>query len=181
MPIHYPPLYRYSLFRQWDKDVFNQLKEIGKTKKYPGIIGSSEDKNIFLTALIRTQKSLHDWRDFLKDTMSQVKKNNSVDTVSLNKQYPAKMIGKDVPDWVTYPGDKIVNDFIDELETRKIRFLGNDMEMAEFIMRYILGQLGHDWEQTIMMIWEMLGDESELSLRKLNREMRKFDYLKLFD
>jgi len=76
--------------------------------------------------------------------------------------------------------DKIVNDFIDDLETKKIIFEGTNKEISEFVMRFILGQLGHDWEQTIMMIWEILGDKSTLNLKELNQEMKNFDYLNLF-
>lgn len=179
--LHNPSYYRYSLFEQWDKEAFNQLKEIGKTKYYPKIIGTTADKNKFLIILIRTQKSLNDWRDLLKDILKQVKENNVIDIPSLNKKYPSESIGKNVPAWVTYEEDKIVNDFIDELGYRKVNFIGTDREMAEFIMRFILGQLGHDWEQTVMMIWEMLGDNNEISLKELNREMKNFDYLKLFE
>lgn len=181
MPIQNPPHYRYSLSEQWNKDAFNQIKEIGQTKKYPKIIGSSDDKNHFLITLIRTQKSLHDWSDFLKDVLQQAKEDNAIDTSSLNKKYPPESIGKDIPQWVTYEEDRIVSDFIDELETRRITFQGIDKEIAEFIFRFILGQLGHDWEQTIMMIWEMLGEENSLSVSELNEEMRNFDYLKLFE
>lgn len=76
--------------------------------------------------------------------------------------------------------DKIVNDFIDDLETKKIIFEGTNKEISEFVMRFILEQLGHDWEQTIMMIWEILGDKSTLNLKELNQEMKNFDYLNLF-
>ena len=54
-------------------------------------------------------------------------------------------------------------------------------EIAEFILRFILGQLGHDWEQTIMMIWEMLGEDNSLFIDKLNKEMKNFDYLGIFE
>ena len=178
--LHNPPYYRYSLFKQWDKEAFNQLKEIGKTKYYPKIIGTTADKNKFLITVIRTQKSLHDWRNLLKDVLKQVEENNIINTSLLNKKYPPESIGKDIPAWVTYEGDKIVNDFIDELGSREVNFIGTDHEIAEFIIRFILGQLGHDWEQTIMMIWEMFEDKKELSLKELNQEMKNFDYLKLF-
>lgn len=181
MPTHDPPYYRYSLFQEWDKEAFGQLKEIAETKQFSEIKGSPNDKNQFLITLIRTQKSLHDWSDLLKDVLKQVKENDIINTSLLNKKYPPESIGKDIPAWVTYEEDKIVNDFIDELGSKKVNFIGTDHEMAEFIIRFILGQLGHDWEQTIMMIWEMLGDKNELSLRELNREMKNFDYLKLFE
>lgn len=178
--LHNPPFYRYSLFEKWDKKAFFQLKKIASAKKYPKIIGTTSDKNQFLIILIRTQKSLRDWRDLPKDIMRQIKENNAIDTHLLNIKYPPESIAKDVPEWVTYEEDKIVNDFIDSLATRKLIFQGNDKEMAEFIIRFILGQLGHDWEQTIIMIWEVLGDRNTLSLKELNQELKNFDYLKLF-
>ncbi len=181
MAIHNPPQYRYSLFEQWDKDTFAFIKQLAKSRNYPSINGSYEDRNQFLTTLIRTQKSLHDWRDFPKDVIEQVKNNHQIDIVSLIKKYPPESITKDIPAWVTYEGDKIVSNFIDDLETRKVHFLGTNQEIVEFILRFILGQLGHDWEQTIFMIYELLGDGDELRLRDLNQEMNNFDYCKLFD
>ena len=175
-----PPFYRYALFEEWDKTAFNQIKEIGKTKTYPKVIGSKIDKNLFLITLIRTQKTLNDWRDLLKDILKQISDKNIIHTIVLNKKYPPSSIGNNVPDWVTYEEDKIVNNFIDELETRRINFEGTNDEISEFVIRFILGQLGHDWEQTILMIWEMLGKENTISLEKLNDEMKNFDYLKLF-
>lgn len=62
MAIHNPPKYRYALFNPWDKKTFYIIKEIAKKKNYPGISGSREDKNQFLTMLISTQKSLHGWK-----------------------------------------------------------------------------------------------------------------------
>lgn len=180
MPIHNPPQYRYSLFDRWDKDAFSFIKQIAKTKNYPTILGDSEDKNQFLIALIRTQKSLHGWRELLEDTLEQVKLNNTIDIPILNNKYSPKSIAKDIPNWVTYEEDKIVSNFIDELSERKIDFIGTDEEISEFVMRFILGQLGHDWEQTIMMIWEMLGAESSISVKELNSELKNFDYMKLF-
>ena len=180
MAIKYPPQYRYSLFEPWDKKTFELIKKIAKTKNYPKILGSKEDKNQFLITLIRTQKALHDWRDFLIDTFDQIKRNNTIDTLTLIKKYPPSCISKEKPEWVTYEEDRIVSDFIDELETKKIDFLGSDQEIAEFLVRFTLGQLGHDWEWTIMMIWEMLGNEDSLSLEELNQELKNFDYLNLF-
>jgi len=181
MAIHNPPKYRYSLFEEWDKVAFEQIKVIGKNKNYPKILGSDKNINDFLVTLIRTQKSLHDWRDLLKDTLAQVADNNRIDSVSLYQKYPPESIGAEAPEWVTYEEDKIVNDFIDELATRPIEFEGSNKEISEFIIRFILGQLSHDWEWTIMMVWEMLGDTNKLSVKDLNYEMKGFDYMNLFE
>jgi len=180
MAIHNPPHYRYSLFDQWDKETFDFIKEIGKQKNYPKFTGTKEGKNAFLITLIRTQKSLHDWRDFLKDLLSQIKKSGVIDTRWLNEKYPPESISKVVPAWAIYEEDKIVNNFIDELATRRVGFVGSDEEISEFTMRFLLSQLGHDWEWTIMMIWELLGDQSELKVSDLNQEMKNFDYLQTF-
>jgi hypothetical protein len=111
---------------------------------------------------------------------AQIKKDNIIDTQVLNKKYPPNSISMDEPAWVTYKEDRIVSKFIDELATRKIDFLGHNQEIVEFVYRFVLGQLGHDWEQTIMMIWEMLGSESRLKLEELNKEFENFDYLDIF-
>lgn len=180
MALHDPPYYRYLMPQPWDKETFAFIKELAANKKYPRLIGSAEDKNTYIIMLIRTQKSLHDWRDFLKDTLDQIKETGKIDAVSLITRYPHDSIGREVPEWATYKGDKIVSDFIDELATREIRFVGSDEEIGEFILRFILGQLG-DWESTILMIWEMLGDGDTLQVKDLNNEMKNFDYLKLFE
>lgn len=181
MAIDNPPQYRYSLFEQWDKEAFALIKEIVETKNYPQITGTKEEKDKFLVMLIRTQKSLHGWRQFLIDILDQVRKTNAIDAKELLDKYPPQSVGKDKPAWVTYEEDEIVNNFIDELASKKVDFEGTDGEIAEFVLRFILGQLGHDWEQTMMMIWEMLGDDNKLSVSSLNEEMRNFDYLGLFE
>lgn len=180
MAIKYPPQYRYSLFEKWDKETFELIKKIARTKSYPKVLGSKKDKNQFLITLIRTQKAPHNWRDFLIDTFDQIKRNNTIDTSALNKKYPPSCVSKEKPEWATYKEDKIVSEFIDDLETKKVDFVGDDKEVAEFVIRFILGQLGHDWEFTIMMIWEMLGNGDSLSLKELNIELKNFDYLNLF-
>lgn len=180
MTNHNPPQYRYALFEPWDKEAFELIKEIGRNKSYPELKGSKEDKNKFLIALVRTQKSLHGWRDFLKDILVQIKQDGVIDTKLLSDKYPPERISREKSAWVTYKEDKIVDDFINELAIRKVSFIGTDEEMSEFVMRFFLGQLGHDWEQTIMMIWEMLGDNETLIVKQLNKEIKNFDYLKIF-
>ncbi|MCA9371376.1 hypothetical protein KC726_00605 [Candidatus Woesebacteria bacterium] len=181
MTIHTPPQYRYPLSTKWSKDLFVMIKDIAKTKRYPSIVGSREDKNAFLITLIRTQKALHNWEAIFIEMVKQIKSANTIDTATLTSHFPPSSISKDTPEWATYDEDKIVSDFIDELGTRPVDFVGTDEEMAEFIFRFILGQLGLDWESTIMMIWEMLGDENSLQLRELNNELKNFDYIHLFD
>lgn len=179
--MNYPPKYRYLLPDDIDREMFEYIKNEGKNKDHFKLDGSEEDKNKFLILLIRTQKSLHDWRAIWIDILNEVKKNNIVDVRSLINKYPEDSIGDDVPDWVTYEGDRIVNDFIDELKTRKISFIGSEKEMIEFILRFWLAQLGSCWESSIMMIWEMLGDDSEISLLELNNELKGFDPLGIFN
>lgn len=179
MALHDPPRYRYFLPKPWDKETFLFIRTLAKANKFPKIVGTNADKNAYLVTLIRTQKSTHDWRDLIKDTIDQIKNTGRIDADALIVKYPPESISKDLPEWVTYEEDKTVSDFIDELTTRKVTFTGNDDEIGEFILRFILSQLG-DWEATILMIWEMLGDADTLQIKDLNNEMKNFDYLKLF-
>jgi hypothetical protein len=144
-------------------------------------LGTKEEKNQYLVMLVRTQKSLHGWEEFLKDTLDQIKTTGVIDAKFFIEKYPSDSVSKNVPAWVTYEEDKIVSRFIDELATRNVDFIGSDEEIGEFILRFILGQLGHDWESTILMIWEMLGDENTINIHDVNNEMMNFDYLKLFE
>jgi hypothetical protein len=174
------PQYRYFLNDPWKKPALELIAKLAKDKKYPKILGSQVNRNKYLTALIRTQKALHGWEDFLLDTLDQIKSTGAIDTTSLIDKYPPESITKSIPAWVTYEEDKMVSGFIDELETRRIDFCGSNQEAGEFTLRFILGQLGIDWEQTILMIREMLGNNNSLGLKDLNREMCNFDYLGLF-
>lgn len=178
MALQNPPKYRYPLFDPWDKEVFEFIKDIGKNRNYPILSGTQEGIEQFLITLIRAQKSLHDWRAILKDIIIQAK-DGLIDTTALNHRYPPESISTDTPSWVTYKEDQIVNDFIDELTTRKIKFTGSAEQMGELVVRFILSQLGNDWELTILMIWEMLGDEDTLAIVALNQELKKFDYMNL--
>jgi hypothetical protein len=164
----------------WKKLALEQIAGLAKNRKYPKILGLQGDRNKYLIALIRTQKALHGWENILLDTLEQVKSTGAIDAVSLIKKYSPEAIAKDTPAWVTYKEDRQVSDFLDELETLQVDFTGSDSEAGEFVLRFILGQLGIDWEQTILLIWEMLGKDNSLSLKDLNREMHSFDYLGLF-
>ena len=181
MSIHYPPKYRYPLFEPWDREAFELIKQIATHRKYPRILGRKEDKNQFLTTLIRTQKAPHGWRNLLMSTLEQVRRTESIDTAELNTKYPPESINQARPAWVLYKEDRIVSDFIDDLGVKQVEFIGTDEGISEFIIRFILGQLGNDWKQTIMMVWELIGDGNVLEVRTLNEEMKNFDYLKLFE
>jgi len=180
MPIHDPPWYLYPWFQPWSKLAFEQIHNLARSKKYPEVQGTKEEKNAYLIMLIRTQKALHGWQKPLLETLEQIQKTGSVNTKTLIKKYPSSIVTTKRPAWVTYEEDRTVSDFIDELGHRNIQFVGSDREMGEFILRFILGQLGHGWEGTILMIWEMIGSGNTLYLKDLNKEMRTFDYLKLF-
>ena len=114
------------------------------------------------------------------EIIDQIERDKKIDMKTFIKKHPSGSINKDSTSWVTYKEDKIVSRFIDELATRKVDFVGTDKETSEFIMRFILGQFGNDWEMTIMMVWEMLGNKKQLRVKDLNEEMKHFDYLKLF-
>ena len=152
----------------------------GRAIGLPTVQGSTQDKDKYLIALIRTQKSLHDYRPILKDTLEQIKKANNIDAMLIQTKYPPDSVSRETPAWVTYKGDTIVNDFIDSLSVRTITFVGSETEMGEFVLRFILSQLGHDWESAILMVWEMLGEGNTLVMRELNEELKKFDYCGVF-
>ena len=117
----------------------------------------------------------------MKDTFEQIKKSGSIDAATWIRKYASVDTGNEEPAWATYPGDKIVSKFMDEIATRNVAFVGTESEFGEFIFRYALGQLSNDWESTILMIWEMLGDGTTLNVKDLNNEMKHFDYLKIFE
>lgn len=142
--------------------------------------GTGEIRDQFLTMLIRTQKSVYGWRRILKDILSQIENFGMIKAEILVKKYLGAGTKKGNVAWVTYKEDKIVSDFIDKLARFKIHFKGSNKQAAEFVLRFSLAQLGHDWEQSIFMIWELLGNGRQLSLKSLNLEMKNFDYLKIF-
>src|SRR3990167_8389736 len=96
MAIHNPPRYRYSLFDPWDTKALTIISQIAQAKKYPKIIAAhSEEIDAYLTMLIRTQKSLHDWRDFLKETLSEIDEKGTITVKPLLLKYPPESIDKD--------------------------------------------------------------------------------------
>ena len=141
---------------------------------------TGEVRDQFLTMLIRTQKSVHGWRGILKDLLSQIESSGTIKAEILVRKYRNAGTKKGKVAWVTYKEDKIVSDFIDKLARFKIHFKGTNKQAAEFVLRFSLAQLGHDWEQSILMIWEFLGNGRQLSLKSLNVEMKNFDYMKIF-
>ena len=47
MAIQNPPKYRYSFIEQWDKDTFTLIKQLAKSREYPQMNGSGDDKSQF--------------------------------------------------------------------------------------------------------------------------------------
>ncbi|MCL4531217.1 MAG: hypothetical protein M1282_17655, partial [Chloroflexi bacterium] len=86
MALHNPPEYRYSLFTLWDRKAFKLLKKIGKRRRFPRLVGDPEIRDKFLRALIRSQKSLHGWRGFLKAVLLEIEKAGAVDMSLLVKK-----------------------------------------------------------------------------------------------
>jgi hypothetical protein len=48
---------------------------------------------------IRTQKSLHGWRQFLIDVLAQVESSDSINTKMLLSKYPPESVSKEKPPW----------------------------------------------------------------------------------
>jgi len=173
------PEWQYPLYKDSDKVVYTFLEKLGKSKKYPILIGSKEKINAFLKLLVLSQK-MKDYRKFRDIALVEFqKKEVNIPTIlekSKNLEIPQ---GID-ESWAIFLQDKRLCELIDTFQDAKMGFIGNDEQIGEFFVRFLLSQLLQDWRGPLMaVILECLQDKT-VRISKLNHLLKIWDYTEIF-
>lgn len=173
------PEWQYPLYKESDKITHIVLEKLGKSQKYPKLVGSKEEIDAFLKLLILSQK-MKDYRKFRDIALVEFqKKEANISTIlkqSKNIQIPR---GID-ESWAIFLQDKRLCKLMDEFQDAKIEFIGNDEQIGEFFVRFLLTQLLQDWRGPLMaVILECLRNKI-IQLSKLNSLLEIWDYTEIF-
>lgn len=171
-----PPKYRYPLYDKWDKDCYQLIVKLARQKQIPKILGTKEEINEFLKLLIQSQK-MDDWRKFFRVVLKSIS-SRQIDIPKILEQ--KFQIPKGYERWVVFREDKEISDFLDKFNKRRLQFIGSDKEIVEFILRFILAQLLLDWKSSLYALKEIIGGNSKIKLKSLNKVLSEFDYTNVF-
>ncbi len=173
------PEWQYPLYKESDKTTYALLEKLGKSRKYPKLVGSKEEINAFLKLLVLSQK-MKDYRLFRDIALNEFKKREAnipkILSESKNLEIPR---GID-ESWVILLQDKKLCELMDTFQDDKIEFIGDNNQIGEFFVRFLLSQLLQDWRGPLMaVILECLEDKT-IRILKLNHLLKIWDYTEIF-
>jgi hypothetical protein len=173
------PEWQYPLYKDSDRIAYSLFENIGKSGKYPEIIGTESEVNDFLKLMIVSQKSKN-YRQFRDIAIEEIK-SGRIDVPALLEKGKNLEYVKGVDEsWAIFQQDKRICELIDAFYDAKIKFEGKNREIAEFIIRFFLSQLLQDWRGPKMaVVLECLNDK-KVKVSKLNKLLKIWDYTKIF-
>lgn len=173
------PEWQYPLYKESDKATYTLLEKLGKSNKYPTLVGSKEEINAFLKLLVLSQK-MKDYRKFRDIALNEFKK-REVNIPTILKQSKNLEISSGIDEsWAIFLQDKRLCELMDDFQDAKIEFIGNNEQISEFFVRFLLSQLLQEWRGPLMaMILECLQDKT-VPISKLNNLLKIWDYTKIF-
>ncbi len=173
------PEWQYPLYKESDKTAYETLEKLGKSKKYPQLIGSEEEINRFLKLLILSQK-MKDYRLFRDIALNEFKKKEANISRILNESKDLEIPRGIDTSWAVVGQDKRLCELIDDFQDTQIKFIGNNQQIGEFFVRFLLSQLLQDWRGPLMaVILECLQDK-KVNIGQLNNLLKIWDYTQIF-
>lgn len=173
------PEWQYPLYKESDEVTYALLEQLGKSKKYPPLVGSKSEINHFLKLLVLSQK-MKDYREFRDITLEEFKK-EQVDIRKILDKSKNLEIPRGIDEsWVILLQDKKLCELMDQFQDGKIDLVGSNTEVIEFVIRFLLSQLLQDWRGPLMaVILECLPDKT-VKISKLNNLLKIWDYTQIF-
>lgn len=173
------PEWQYPLYKESDKTTYTLLEKLGKSQKYPKLVGFKEEINRFLKLLILSQK-MKNYRRFRDIALNELKKREANISKILNESKDLEIPRGIDTSWAIVGQDKRLCELMDNFQDAKVEFIGNNEQIGEFCVRFLLSQLLQDWRGPLMaIILECLQDKN-IQLSKLNHLLRIWDYTKVF-
>ena len=174
------PEWIYPLYKPFDKKVFKLLVELGHGKINPKIIGTKKEISEFIKLLIVTQK-MKKYRIFRDIVLKNIQRKEIIDTKYLIGEGKTLKIPKGIDkSWAIFRQDQGLCILIDKLVKSKVEYAGNKNDIIEFISRYLLTQLLQDWRGPKMMVVKESIKSGKVSLKKINKLLRHWDFTGIF-
>ena len=173
------PEWQYPLYKESDKIAYQTLRKLGTSKKYPQLVGSDEEINRFLKLLILSQK-MKDYRLFRDIALNEFgKKEVSIPKI-LNESKNLQILRGVDESWATLLQDKRLCELMDTFQDEKIVFTGDNEQVGEFFVRFLLSQLLQDWRGPLMAVILECLQNKRVRVSKLNILLKIWDYTKIF-
>lgn len=175
------PEWIYPLYKPSDKKVFKLLVKLGQGKINPKIIGAKKEISELIKLLIVTQK-MKKYRIFRDIVLRNIKRKEIIDTQYLIKEGKKLKIPKGIDkSWAIFKQDQRLCILIDKLVKSRVGYIGSKKDIIEFIARFLLTQLLQDWRGPKMMVIKEGIKSSKVSLKKLNKLLRYWDFTGIFN
>src|SRR3989344_752547 len=173
------PEWQYPLYKEPDKVAYAILEKLGKSKLYPKLVGSKDEINDFLKLLVVSQK-MKDYRKFRDIALNEFKKKEANIPKILNESKNLEIPRGIDESWAIFIQDKRLCELMDTFQDVKIQFVGNDNEVSEFFVRFLLSQLLQDWRGPLMAVLLECLPDKKVKIAKLNNLLKIWDYTKVF-
>ena len=173
------PEWQYPLYKVPDKVAYAILEKLGKSKSYPKLVGSKDEINDFLKLLVVSQK-MKDYRKFRDIALNEFKKKEANIPKILNESKNLEIPRGIDESWAIFIQDKRLCKLMDKFQDAKIQFIGNDDEVSEFFVRFLLSQLLQDWRGPLMAVLLECLQDKKIKIVKLNNLLKIWDYTKIF-
>jgi hypothetical protein len=173
------PEWQYPLYKESDKVVYILLEKLGKSKKYPKLVGSNDEINKFLKLLILSQK-MKDYRKFRDIALNEFKKEEANIPKILDESKDLEIHGGVDESWAIFIQDKRLCELMDDFQDANIEFIGTNNEVSEFLVRFLLSQLLQDWRGPLMAVLLECLQYKKIKLSKLNNLLKIWDYTNIF-
>ncbi len=173
------PEWQYPLYKEPDKVAYAILEKFGKSKTYPNLVGSKDEINDFLKLLVVSQK-MKDYRKFRDIALNEFKKKEINIPKFLNENKNLEIPRGIDESWAIFIQDKRLCELTDNFQNAKIQFIGNNNEVSEFFVRFLLSQLLQDWRGPLMAVLLECLRNKKVKIAKLNNLLKIWDYTKVF-
>lgn len=169
--------WQYPLYEESDKRAYRILSRIGKTRRYPKLVGTKKEINSLLKIIVASQK-MKDYRKFRDAVIYKLGK-NEFDAVQLIHEKITIPKGIDAS-WAVFMQDKRICLLIDNFNDANISFSGSRSQKCEFIARFLLSQMLQDWRGPLMAVMLECIGKKNVSIQKLNKLLDRWDYTNIF-
>lgn len=173
------PEWQYPLYKEPDKVAYAILEKLGKSKSYPKLVGSKDELNGFLKLLVVSQK-MKDYRKLRDIALNEFKKKEANIPKILDESKNLEIPRGIDESWAIFIQDKRLCELMDNFQDAKIQFSGNDDEVSEFFVRFLLSQLLQDWRGPLMAVLLECLQDKKIKIAKLNNLLKIWDYTKIF-
>ncbi len=123
---------------------------------------------------------MRDYRKFWGIALSEFKKKEvniqDILTESKNLEIP-KGIDKS---WTIFTQDKRLCELMDKFQETKIKFMGTNDALSEFLVRFLLSQLLQDWRGPLMAVLLKCLRNRKVKIIQLNNLLKTWDYTHIF-